>query len=55
MNEGESKEFKENYTENIYKEIISFLNTKSGTIYIGYDDNGKLVELERYKEIVIWK
>ena len=39
MNENESIEFKENYTEKIYKEIIAFLNTNSGTIYIGYDDN----------------
>jgi len=30
MDENESIEFKEKYTENIYKEIISFLNTKSG-------------------------
>ena len=34
MNENESIEFKENYTEKIYKEIIAFLNTNSGTIYI---------------------
>ena len=51
MNENESIEFKENYTENIYKEIISFLNTNSGTIYIGYDDNGKLLGLNNSKEI----
>ena len=43
MNENEQIEFKEIYNENIYKEIISFLNTNSGTIYIGYDDNGNLV------------
>lgn len=43
MNENESIEFKENYTEKIYKEIIAFLNTNSGTIYIGYDDNGNLI------------
>ena len=42
MNENESIEFNENYTEKIYKEIIAFLNTNSGTIYIGYDDNGNL-------------
>ena len=51
MNESEHIEFKENYTENIYKEIISFLNTNSGTIYIGYDDNGNLVGLKNSKEI----
>ena len=51
MNESEHIEIKENYTENIYKEIISFLNTNSGTIYIGYDDNGNLVGLKNSKEI----
>lgn len=51
MNENEQIEFKEIYTENIYKEIISFLNTNSGTIYIGYDDNGNLVGLNNSKEI----
>lgn len=51
MNESEHIEFKENYTENIYKEIISFLNTNSGTIYIGYDDNENLVGLKNSKEI----
>ena len=51
MNESEQIEFKENYTEKIYKEIISFLNTNSGTIYIGYDDNGNLVGLKNSKEI----
>ena len=51
MNESEHIEFKENYTENIYKEIISFLNTNSGTIYIGYNDNGNLLGLNNSKEI----
>ena len=51
MNENECIEFKENYTEKIYKEIISFLNTNSGTIYIGYDDNGNLLGLNNSKEI----
>lgn len=51
MNENESIEFKENYTEKIYKEIISFLNTNSGTIYIGYDDNGNLKGVNNCKDI----
>ena len=51
MNENESIEFKENYTEKIYKEIIAFLNTNSGTIYIGYDDNGNLIGVDNCKDI----
>ncbi len=50
MLENETTEFKREYTENIYKEIIAFLNTYSGTIFIGYDDKGKLVGLENMKE-----
>ncbi len=51
MNENENIEFKEIFTDKIYKEIIAFLNTKSGTIYIGYDDSGNLLGLENAKEI----
>ena len=51
MCENENIEFKESYTENIYKEIVAFLNSSSGTIYIGYNDNGELIGLEESKEI----
>ena len=51
MSENETIEFKKTYTDNIYKEIVAFLNSYSGTIYIGYDDNGKLVGLNNAKEI----
>lgn len=33
MQENENIEFKQLYTENIYKEIVAFLNSGSGTIY----------------------
>ncbi len=39
MLENETIEFKQECTKNIYKEIIAFLNSYSGTIYIGYDDD----------------
>ena len=51
MLENENIEFNEMYTENIYKEIVAFLNSCSGTIYIGYDDNGNLIGLENAKKI----
>ena len=50
MQENENIEFKELYTENIYKEIVAFLNSGSGTIYIGYNNNGELIGLENVKE-----
>ncbi len=51
MLENENIEFKREYTENIYKEIIAFLNTYSGTILVGYDDNGELIGLDNSKNI----
>lgn len=51
MIENEIIEFKQDYTDNIYKEIIAFLNTKSGTIYLGYNDNGNLIGLLNAKDI----
>ena len=51
MQENENVEFKEMFTENIYKEIVAFLNTCGGTIYIGYNDAGELVGLNDAKKI----
>lgn len=51
MQENENVEFKEMFTENIYKEIVAFLNTCGGTIYIGYNDAGDLVGLNDAKKI----
>lgn len=51
MLENEYIEFKQDYTENIYKEIVAFLNSYSGTIYIGYNDDGNLVGLNNSKEV----
>jgi len=49
MIENENVEFKEIYTDNVYKEIVAFLNTNSGTIYIGADDNGNIIGLDDAK------
>ena len=51
MQENENVEFKKMFTENIYKEIVAFLNTCGGTIYIGYNDAGDLVGLNDAKKI----
>ena len=51
MQENENIEFKQDYTENIYKEIVAFLNSCSGTIFIGYDDTGNLIGLKNSKSI----
>ncbi len=41
--ETENIEFKSEFTEEIYKEIIAFANTDGGTVYVGIDDNGNAV------------
>lgn len=44
--ESDTIELKEQYIEDIRKEIIAFANTKGGTIYIGVSDDGTVVGLE---------
>ena len=51
MLENENIEFKLDFTENIYKEIVAFLNSDGGTIYVGYDDIGQLIGLSDAKII----
>ena len=44
-NEDQKKELKVELTKDIKKEIVAFANTNDGTIYIGIDDDGKIVGL----------
>ncbi len=44
--ETEDLEFKSQFTEEIYKEVIAFANTDGGVICIGIDDNGNIIGLE---------
>lgn len=44
--ESENIEYKVSYTQDLYKEVIAFINTSSGIIYIGVDDNGNEVGIE---------
>ena len=41
----ENMEFKSQFTEDIYKEIIAFANTNGGIIYVGIDNDGNVVGL----------
>jgi len=43
--ETENIEFKAQFTEEIYKEVIAFANTEGGFIYVGIDDRGEVVGL----------
>lgn len=41
--ESETIELKRMLNKDFAKEVVSFLNTRNGTIYIGVDDNGDIV------------
>ncbi len=43
--ETENIEYKSQFTEDIYKEVIAFANTDGGIVYVGIDDNGNVVGL----------
>ncbi len=42
MTESNTIEFKSEYTKELYKEVIAFINTSGGTIYVGIDDTGSV-------------
>lgn len=44
--ETERIEFKLQFTEEIYKEVIAFANTDGGVIYIGIDNDGNVIGLK---------
>lgn len=48
--ETDKVEFKEKINYTLTKEIESFLNTNGGAIYIGIDDNGKIVGVDNTDE-----
>ena len=49
-NEDQKTELKIKLTKDIKKEIVAFANTNDGTIYIGIDDDGKIVGLTDAKK-----
>ncbi len=44
--ENENTEFKSQFTEELYKEVVAFANTDGGVIFIGIDNDGKAVGLK---------
>ena len=43
--ETETIEFKSQFTDEIYKEVIAFANTEGGIVYVGIDNEGNVVGL----------
>lgn len=48
--ETENIEFKSQFTDELYKEVIAFANTDGGVIYIGIDNNGNTVGIDNVDE-----
>lgn len=45
--ESENIELKEKYTDGIIRDIVAFLNTDGGDIYIGVDDHGNVTGIPK--------
>lgn len=50
FSETEKAELKQKLTDSIPKEIVAFLNTDGGTIYIGVNDDGSVCGIEKLDE-----
>ena len=48
--ESEKREYKERFTEDVYKTVIAFANTGGGVLYLGINDQGFAVGLENIDE-----
>lgn len=48
--ETENLEFKLQFTDELYKEVIAFANTDGGVIYIGIDNDGNTVGIDNVDE-----
>ncbi len=49
-NEFENMEFKSQYTAELYKEVIAFVNTNGGVIYIRIDNDGNTIGIDNVDE-----
>ncbi|MCF8307957.1 MAG: putative DNA binding domain-containing protein [Bacteroidales bacterium] len=52
MPERQNIEYKKNWHENHLKWICGFANSKGGKLYIGIDDNGKVLGINNYQELM---
>ena len=51
MAESQNTEYKEVWKDDYLKWICGFANSQGGTLYIGVDDNGKVIGLTNEKKI----
>ena len=45
--ESETLELKEKFSDSITRDIVAFLNTQGGILYVGISDNGKIIGLDQ--------
>ena len=43
-------EFKSQFTEELYKEVIAFANTDGGTVYVGVENSGNVIGLAVWRD-----
>lgn len=51
--ESETVELKREYVKDIRKEIVAFANTMGGTVYIGVEDDGRIVGVEKPDDVML--
>lgn len=52
MPEHQSIEYKQSWHDDYLKWVCGFANANGGTIYIGKDDNGKVVGIRAHKKLM---
>ncbi len=52
MPEHQNIEYKQSWHDEYLKGIVGFANSQGGTIYIGKDDNGKVIDVPDYKKLM---
>ncbi len=50
MTEQQNIEYKQSWRDEYLKWVCGFANSDGGVLYIGKDDNGKVVGVSEYKE-----
>ncbi len=51
--ENEKIELKRKFNDSFVKEVVAFLNSMNGTIYIGVDDDGTPVGVDNLDETLL--
>lgn len=52
MKENQLIEFKESWRDEYVRYVSAFCNTNGGTLYIGIDDKGRVVGVERVEVLI---